>query len=177
MERLRRHLLAVCVAVALVAVVTAIVPQTTIAQTVRAALVKNVDETGLVPFSQTFTISQTECGCTNCCFIRTAAVPAGKRLVIQNISGFFPLSGAGNAGFINVRQETPGAGDAAVINTITPVFRTQWNGGDYPAYEFNQMMLAFVDPGKTAGISIFSGVNFGFRSGVLTINGYMVNLQ
>jgi hypothetical protein len=177
MTQVQKHAWIVLVVVALAAALIAIFPQTTVAQTVRAALVKNVDEPGLVPFSQSFTISQTECACTNCCFIRTAAVPAGKRLVIQNISGFFPLSGPGNAGFINVRQETPGTGDAAVINTITPVFRTQWNGGDYPAYEFNQMMLAFVDPGKTAGISIFSGVNFGFRSGVLTINGYMVNLQ
>jgi hypothetical protein len=136
-----------------------------------------VDEPGLVPFTQTFTVSQAACGCTNCCFIQTADVPAGKRLLIQNISGFFPLSSPGNAGYINVMQADPAGGASAVINTITPVFRNQWNGGDYPAYEFNQMMMAFVDPGKRASISLFTGSGFGFRSGVLTINGYMVSLQ
>jgi hypothetical protein len=160
----------------LAAAILVLAPSSSIAQTVRAAFVRNIDEPGLVPFSETFSISQSECGCTNCCFIRTAAVPAGKRLVIQNISGWFPQTSVGNAGYINVSQEDPGGGGSAVINTITPVFRNQWNGGDYPAYEFNQMTMAFVDPGKRASITIFSGVTFGFRTGNLTINGYMVTL-
>jgi hypothetical protein len=98
--------------------------------------------------------------------------------VIQNISGFFPLNTVGNAGYINVFQEDPVGGVPVVINTITPVFRNQWNGTDYPAYEFNQVMLAYVDPGKRASITLFNGPGFGAtRSGVLTVNGYMVSLQ
>jgi hypothetical protein len=157
----------------LVVILVVAAPET-IAQ-VRAALVKNVDEPGLNPFSQSFVLSTNACSCTNCCFISTDTVPAGKRLVIQNVSGWFPLSSAANAGYIHLSQGD--SGGSTVINTIPPTFRTQWNGGDYPAYEFNQNTMAFVDAGKQARVAIFSSASFGSRSGTLTINGYFVNLQ
>ncbi len=175
MKRTLRHLVTTIAMIGVATAITILTAQPANAQT-RAALVKNVDEPGLVPFSQTFQIGVTACSCSNCCFVKTTTIPAGKRLVIQNVSGWVPLDAVGSLGYINVDQRD--GSTSTTILTITPVFRTQWNGGEYPAYEFNQMVLAFVDAGKWASVGIFSGVNFSnFRTGVLTINGYLVNLQ
>lgn len=178
MKKLRTHLLAIGAVLGVAAVITALTATTTIAQTVRAALVKNVDEPGLVPFSQTFSISTTACGCSNCCFPETAPVAAGKRLVIQNVSGFFPINAVGNMGPITIqeREPSPTFGIRTIL-TLPVTFRTQWNGGDYPAWEFNQMTLAYVDAGKTARLSIFTGASWSFNTGQVTVNGYLVSLQ
>lgn len=145
---------------------------------IRAALVKNVDEPGLVPFSQSFTISTNACGCMNCCFPETPPVPAGKRLVITNVSGYFPVSAAGNLGPVTIQQRDPGPPSTVTsILTVPVTYRTQWNGGDYHAYECNHTVQAYIDAGKKAQLSVYGGVNWDFRPGLLTLNGYLVSLQ
>lgn len=174
MNKTLKNLVALtCVAL----VAGALMPQGAIAQT-RATLVKNVDEPGLVPFSQTFDISQTACNCQNCCFSTTAPVPAGKRLVITNVSGYFPLAAFANMGPINLLALTTAPAFSSVtILTLPVAFRTQWNGGDYPAYELNQNVHAYVDAGKAVELSVFHGGSWNFRTGAVTINGYLVSLQ
>jgi hypothetical protein len=146
---------------------------------IRPAYTKNVDEPGLAPFSQTFTISNSACGgCGNCCFPETGMIPVGKRLVIQNVSGYFTLNAYGNMGPIIVQSWNPGPpSSTTTILTLPVVFRYQWDGGvDYPAYEFNHAVQAYVDAGKTARLSIYTGVSWGSTSGQVTINGYLVSL-
>ena len=177
MKRLRTHLFIMAVLLGVAAAMIALSPSSSIAQTVRAALVRNVDEPGLVPFSQTFIMSQAACACTNCCFPETAPIPAGKRLVLQNVSGFFPLTSAANMGPITLQQRDSGPSFALTTILTLPVeFRNQWNGGDYPAYEFNHMVLGYVDPGNTARLSIFHNASWSFTTGQVTITGYLVNL-
>ncbi len=55
-----------------------------VAQT-RAALVQSIDEPGRNPYQETQ--SNTTCRGTTVCGFNFAAVPAGKRLVLTNISG------------------------------------------------------------------------------------------
>lgn len=145
---------------------------------VRAAWTKNVDEPGLVPFTFTFQVSQTECNCTNCCFVNTSPVAAGKRLVIKNVSGHVSLTAVGNLGPVTLSQMGPGPGfSTATIATLPVTFRNQWNGGDYPAYEFNEEILAYVDAGSSARFAIYTGSTWDSRGGQVTINGYLVSLQ
>jgi hypothetical protein len=177
MRKLLTRLLTISVVIAIGAVVVALTASSTIAQTVRAALVKNVDEPGLVPFSQTFTISQSDCGCTNCCFLQTDPVPAGKRLVIQNVSGYFPLAATANMGPFTIAQLDPGTFASTTIATIPLAYRSQWNGGDYPAYECNQLLQGYVDAGKRVRITAYTGGSWNFRSGLVSISGYLVSLQ
>lgn len=141
----------------------------------RPAYTKNVDEPGLVPYSFAFNVSQNSCGCTNCCFVRTPPVPAGKRLVIRNVSGSVALSATANLGPVTLEQLTP-AFQSTVIATLTPVLRNQWNGGNYPAYEFNDEVLAYVEPGNTCQFTIYTGGSWDFRGGRIIINGYLVTL-
>jgi hypothetical protein len=153
-----------------------LLPQAAFAQ-VRPALVKNVDEPGLVPFSQTFQISITACSCQNCCFLTTAPVPAGKRLVITNVSGFFPLASAVNMGPVTVNAVDPSPFNLVQLLALPVIFRTQWNGGDYPAYELNENVQTFVDAGKVVQLAVFHSSNWNFRTGAVTINGYLVSLN
>jgi hypothetical protein len=160
MRSLTRLFALACIVLAL----TTFSPVLVSAQT-RAALVKNVDEPGLVPFSQSFTITQNECCCTNCCFLNTAAVPAGKRLVITNISGNLPLAAVANFGPVNLSV------GSTRVATLPVAFRMQWNGGDYPAYEFNEKIDAYVEAGNTAQLLVFHSSSWNFREGSVTING------
>ena len=135
-------------------------------------LIRDVDRTASVPFSQTFVISTTVCGCTNCCFPESALVPAGQRLVIEHVSGFFGLSGAGNMGPVTLQQR-----DAAGVTTVATVpvtARTQWNGGDYPAYEFSHPTKAYIEAGKSLRLSAFTSGSWNFTPGQVTITGQLV---
>lgn len=141
----------------------------------RPAYVKNVDEPGLVPFRMTFRVTQSDCGCTNCCFVQSETVPAGKRLVIRKVSGYVSLTAFANLGPVTLSQQTPSF-DLTLIATMRPTFRTQWNGGDYPAYEFNDDVLGYVDAGNKARFAIYTGGSWGFTGGLVSINGYYVGL-
>lgn len=169
-----RHMLAfLAPALALVAL-TGLAAGEAAAQ-VRPAYVKNVDEPGLVPFKMSFRVSQNDCNCTNCCFVQSETVPAGKRLVIRNVAGYVALQAFANLGPVTLSQLTP-SNDLTLIATMRPTFRNQWNGGDYPAYEFNDDVLAYVDAGNKARFAIYTGGSWDFRGGLVSISGYYVGL-
>jgi hypothetical protein len=161
---------------AVVFVLSELTARTSIAQTVRAALVRNVDEPGLAPFSHNFVISQTVCGCTNCCFPETAPVPAGKRLVIQNVSGFFPVISTANMGPVNLQERDGSTVQQIAVLPVT--FRQMWNGANFSAFEFNHKVQIYVDAGKTCRLSVFASGSWDNTSqGQVIISGYMVNLN
>jgi len=174
MDRKRTLLLTLGAVLVVTAVIAVVSGDDVIAQ-VRAAWTKNVDEPGLVPFSLTFAVNQNQCSCVNCCFVNGAPVAAGKRLVIKNVSGFVSLQAAANLGPISLDQV--GGGNFVTIATIPAQFRNQWNGGNYPAYEFNEEVLAYVDAGNMLRFGIYTGGEWGFQGGEVTINGYVVSLQ
>ncbi len=100
-----------------------------VAQT-RAALVQSIDEPGRNPYQETQ--SNTTCRGTTVCGFNFAAVPAGKRLVLTNISGYvdtgagalpngFVSSGFGGSAyatipFTGVRGATSALGTRIFIN-------------------------------------------------------------
>jgi hypothetical protein len=92
--------------------------------------------------------------------------------VIQNISGFFPLTGPGKMGLVTVREIDQTQGTFRTILTLPVVFRDI----GIPTYEFNHAVQAYVDAGKPARLNIDSLVPWaGF--GEVTVNGYLVSLQ
>jgi len=98
MNRLKNQILLAAGFAVLAGVISGITAAPAIAQAIKAALVKNVDEPGRTPFEQNIEFTQSVCGlnCYNfqkissCLFLDGAVVPAGKRFVIQHVSGLLP---------------------------------------------------------------------------------------
>ena len=102
----------------------------------RAAIVKNVDEPGRAPYTQN---AFANCGTVGLCDITFPAVPAGRRLVITNVSanigsivgvnGAFLLSGSN---YFSLPTHTGASNSVIAVNEsvlqfydagTTPVFR------------------------------------------------------
>lgn len=92
MRRLIRFLAFGCVLIAVAALLNSVALREAIAQTIRATLIKNIDEPGRTPY-QAFVQSArggVNCG-VNYCSFALPVVPANKRLVITNVSYSIPL--------------------------------------------------------------------------------------
>src|SRR5947207_15636412 len=89
---MKNKLFTLLAAMALLSVVGAFYAAPAIAQTVRAALVKNLDEPGRNPYMHTSYASCTSLY-TQTCQVFLPAPPAGKRLVVQYVSAGIEASG------------------------------------------------------------------------------------
>jgi hypothetical protein len=135
--------------------------------------IRDVDRGVREPFTHTFAVSSNACNCRNCCF-PTVAVPSGKRMVIQHVSGYFTLEAPGNMGPVTLLQVDPGPpSSVATILTLPVSFREQWNGGNLPAYEFGQQVLGYVNAGTSLQLSIYAGSFWSFFGGQVTCTGYL----
>jgi hypothetical protein len=156
---------------------TAMVPAHAHAQ--KPALVQNIDEKGRNPYQQGFqfnaTTSTTVTGSTLCatnsCFIFFKPVPAGYRLVVNQIT--FTYTAA-----------TPGADSTAALLTVTsttaPVL------GDVSALpaptfsgsrcDLSAPVTFYVDPGLIPTLEI-TNVLVNNTSAIVSITGYLVALN
>lgn len=131
-----------------------------VAQVIRAALVKNVDEPGRVPY-QSWSDSL-QCGAGGCALSGFPAVPAGKRLVITYVNGVFlgpaPVSTfhadlvssigvTGGVAFLPAATETD---TFHAVNTVTHVYMEE-------------------------GLTPFLILGPGFMSASASITGYLVD--
>ena len=130
---------------------------------IRAALIKNIDEKGRNPYQQS---GATDCTGLGLCDLAFPAVPAGKRLVVEHVSGNFnPNPGAAmNAIFLE------GAGGFAVFSFPGSSMATP------QLVAVNQPVLAYFESGQTPFIRVAwnSTANTGAFSAVIT--GYLVDL-
>jgi hypothetical protein len=86
MNKFKDYVLAAAGIAALVAVVSAIIAGPAIAQAVRAALIKNVDERGRTPFTTTISCPTS----LSCAAAGFDVVPNGKRFVVTHANGTAP---------------------------------------------------------------------------------------
>lgn len=92
MRRLIRFLALGIVLIAIAAFLSSVTLREAIAQTIRATLIKNIDEPGRTPYQVFLQSARGEANCgTNYCSFLLPAVPANKRLVITNVSYSIPL--------------------------------------------------------------------------------------
>jgi hypothetical protein len=129
---------------------------------VRAALTKNIDEKGRVPYMQ-----QVFLDCvvgSNFCDFNFPAVPAGKRLVIEHVSANISTQAAFgvNATFLIA----PGGAFSLPGRTMASP----------QVIGVNEPVLAYFEAGESPLYRVVynSPLNFGFMTAVLS--GYMVDL-
>lgn len=139
---------------------------------VRAALVKNLDEPGRTPYQSTQSCN-TLAGLF--CSADLTAVPAGKRLVIQHLSGFViceSINSNCEIQFYYVALTTkgvpfpgPGSDFAYVPMQTSP---NSWTA-------INQDVRLYVEPGAIPEYRM--SFNSGPVSAAVTITGYLVDLN
>ena len=83
MNRFKNQILLAAGFAVLAGVISGVTAAPAIAQAIKAALVKNVDEPGRTPFQVRLSCGN---GSTTACNGTSAAIPLGKRLVIQHVS-------------------------------------------------------------------------------------------
>jgi hypothetical protein len=131
-----------------------------IAQT-RAALVKNVDEAGRMPYQQmlNFNTLPPDCPLTKFCVVSFAAVPAGKRLVVQ--ANFWAL---GDSTTINV-------GNVAILQ---PDFSPSTSFLDGRFWAADRKVRVYYEAGQTPKLKISASGVFSLV-GNASLHGYLID--
>lgn len=132
---------------------------------VRAAIVQDRD-------SKARNIYQSVQNCsnvTNPCQVTFAAVPAGKRLIVEQVSALvtLPTAAAGTIADIELR--------GASVFQFLPIVAAPGNFGGQVQYTTNQTVLAAYDAGQVPQVDTFvaSGATF---TVVASISGYMIDI-
>ncbi len=163
---MRNRLWIMAGALALLAVAVTFYAIPAMAQSIRAALVKNIDEPGRNPYSATFT-------CTSpgfsACTAEASPVPAGMRLVVENVNAQIVVTPA-TTGVINVSLVT---GDGQ--DKFLPVSFGVRIGSAQDRYWVNASVVQYVAAGATPGIYLHTFDANPSMTGTLT--GYLVNLN
>jgi len=163
---MKNRILTLAGILALVAVLGKFYAVPAIAQAVRAAVVKNIDEPGRSPFQQEAFFSGS-CPNIAACSVNYAPVPANKRLVITNVSGRFLTTGS------NGRVDQVDLITGPILNRTFFLASIQNSSAGGSAWVVSQQIHAFVEAGTTPVIEVF-----GIGTGALyfTITGYFVDV-
>lgn len=156
-------------ALALLAVMGKYYAVPAIAQAVRAAIVKNIDERGRNPYVYNFFCSPTAAGY---CYATGVPVPAGTRLVVENINIFGEFSSTGSV------TRTALAVNTAVqrLHDVTGGTSTDVGSGQF-VYVLNANLIDYVEAGESPSLlfamkgSTTGAIFFG------AVTGYLVNLN
>jgi hypothetical protein len=167
MNRFRNYVLMAGGFAVLVLVVGVFSAGPAIAQAVRAALVSNVDDPGRIPYRVVESFSQQDCefGCQG----GAPLVPAGKRLVITNVSGDLSTTVPGGTWIsLTIGQFFSHHASVPMISSGS----TQ--GTNF--FGFNQQVLIVIDPGDGLNAIVFNGGGAGhITSAVITLSGYLLD--
>jgi len=130
------------------------------------------EEPGRMPYQETKVFSFTGVCGFGTCNIQFSPVPAGKRLVIKNISALFRLS---SNVFIEEMSFGPGSGNLSIF---VPTTLQGKKGGTEPIdfYMANQSVLAFADSGTTPTIHLQTSAISSLFTHSVTLTGYYVDV-
>ena len=133
-----------------------------------ASSVPNLDTEKLarIPYESTATASNCPSFAVGACFFNFAAVPAGYRLVVENLSGYFQISSAATApltGYIETNAFKIKTGFTAPIG--------QTDLGGHPQCAFDNPTRFYVDPGE--GVFGVASSNWSNGNSEMVLSGYL----
>lgn len=163
---MKNRLMQLAAGLALMAVLGKFYAVPLIAQ-VRAAVVKNIDERGRIPY-----IVQAPCAAqgpgTNFCSASFPAVAANKRLVVEYINSQLNVE---HGQFFGAFLGVPSAGTQYLA---LPSHLELTNGNDY--YSVSVPAVVYYEAGQMPAAYIYTISNNSPRAGVITLSGYLVDL-
>jgi hypothetical protein len=142
-----------------------------IAQT-RSALVKNVDEPGRVPYQHAVDFQGSECTTPSFCIVEFPVVPAGKRLVVENITIYVSVAGGGVPNLLAF-------GDFYVTNqgnryVIAPIFTPSVSILGSTFHALDRAVRVYYEPGETPKVKIGASGSFSFTCN-MSLHGYLID--
>lgn len=143
-----------------------------LSQTPKAALIRDVDNAALQPFRAHIGVylGQSEGSKT----VDGPTVPAGKRLVIENVSVWGVTTGADT--ITGVWLSVPGTTPNFVLLDPTTAERKP-SGGAGSIVAYNRLVKLYFSPGELIQAEVFvSGTEGGSRQVNIYLHGYLVNL-
>jgi hypothetical protein len=169
---MKNKLLTLAGALALLALLGHFYAKPLLAQ-VRAVLVENLDEPGRNPYQEVR--SDLTCGFRQSCTQSFSAVPAGKRLVLTNISGYIEVDG-GTIPYGTLQSSLSGSQYASVV--FTTVGGASIFGTVGQRFVFNQNIRAYFGPGEipTATEVLITVTDEFVGPFSMMVSGYYVNL-
>ena len=147
--------------------VTVANPQTKVVNPATSpALTSSVDDPGRIAYQAI----QSKSGCSNLCQIEFAAVPLGKRLVIQHVSGSLGLNGPPKSVVVNLAKDN--VANSGVSAFFTPVVAGAATNSF--ASVFDQPVLFYIDAGGKPTI-LASADSSTISNGQVTLTGYLLD--
>jgi hypothetical protein len=147
------------------------VPTSVVNPATNPALTSSVDDPGRVAYQST---NEADCGgAGGSCFLALSAVPPGRRLVVQHVSG--RLSFTSNPGPVFVQVPATKSRSSVISFFFVPVNQFGSAGGFF-SY-FDQPVLGYLDAGALPRVEAFSGdPSFpGSTTGFFTVSGYLLD--
>lgn len=142
---------------------------------IRPAYTKNVDEPGRAPVQKMVEFN-TGAGSPSCplaafCIVAFDPVPAGKRLVVEQLTILI--------GTVGGAPNLVAFGDGAVTNSgnvaiVAPDFRASTNIASATLWSLQQLVRVFYEAGTTPKVKIGAPGNFSFV-GNASIHGYLID--
>ena len=169
MHRFKNRILLAAGFAVLAGVISGITVAPAIAAAVKAALVKNVDERGRSPYSAVLNCYNPT---GNACNASATAVPAGKRLVIEQVTASAVVPGGAKILSYQVQVPSPGT---SWVNLHMEFNGTDIGGADF--FSVNDPVLVYVEAGQTPGVEIGTNVPGGSVSTVARLTGYLIDLS
>jgi hypothetical protein len=165
-----RSMAIIAMFLATVGVVISVMGSKAVAQ-IGAALVKNADEPGRVPYQQTLEFGPNSTICLGglFCVLSFPPVPSGKRLVVEQVSALIAVSG-GQVHYLTLGDQfLTNGGNVAILQ---PNFVPAYNGRFLAT---TQQVRAYYEPEATPKLKIAVTNGFSnFRSNV-TLTGYLID--
>ncbi|WP_347985844.1 hypothetical protein [Methylomonas sp. AM2-LC] len=143
-----------------------------------AALVKNVEQPGRLPYQQTVQFNSiigncnTFSGNTNACLVSFNAVPAGKRLVVEHVTLLIATTG-GAPNLVAFGEDL--STNTGIVAVIKPDFSAGINISGSTFWNLDREARVYYEPGTTPKIKILvPGSIVGFDSSA-TVHGYLID--
>lgn len=133
--------------------------------------VPNLDTEKLarIPFESTASASNCPApGNVGACFFNFSGPPAGYRVVVENISGYFQISPAANADLVGYVEN-----NAFRIKTGFTAPRAQIDLGGHIQCAFDNPTRFYIDAGE--GVFAVASANWSNGSSAMVVSGYMEN--
>ena len=166
MNRFKNQILLVAGFAVLAGLISGITAAPAIAAAVKAALIKNVDERGRVPYFVKLSCSVP--GTTNICTNTAAAIPANKRFVVEHINGHFQVPNNTSLFDVEIAAED--------FNHFAPRFFVAL--GTLNNYTLNEPARMYYGPTTTPSLFItLLGNPAGSASTEVLLYGYLVDLD
>ena len=172
----------IAASVAALGIVSAFTAKPLLAQ-IKAAFVENVDEPGRNPFhmnnylAPNLSSTGVQCSANNICSASYGVVPAGKRLVVTNVSGLLFVATPGVVAYAQIYDSV--SNDPLSITYMPTVLQTGTVSGSN-MIGLNVPLLVYFNPGEQPTVVFQTTTPVSSASALppsaISVSGYYVNL-